>query len=974
MTLSSFHLLISPPMEDPLPLFPALRRDLIGNHENKLRLMNSAELVLLFTVLGDPKRHSPATIAAAAAILNTLISYYVFLHNEAVDRYLILQDTLTKDSLAHFWRQMMDSNVVGILLHISFIHTNLIETNFASILTLLRFKRTAVLDIPTRLTQSLLQIIHTTLTPVADQIDTPHRSRSPTSLILNTLSLTTYLSNNNLDQQLVLFPTLLRALCAETRPIFAVLRAQYSTAYYNTFLTSHNTPEYLHTPQNSSLLCRLLAAAAHLLAGAPALARHAVAARLHAVPRPLLFVVFSLIRHRDMELRLVASHFVIVYTNNLDQAESPEVAVTHEKLVPVLTDAIDSYYAGPRRTELTPLGLLNSLARLEDAYTLTLSKYGLISKLEWIITACYAVVEGSTKTPAYSKGDAFRHLSDCFQLLATLCTTNEEHRMETVKIAGPDGAVSNQKDLKHILKRILRLHLENLRAVQAGKWGDSVHSDTLLATCELTLHAVGLLKALSRSVSLLRTFFVDLDVCGIVVEVLKMDLQTKLATVRNELLISEGKLFAERGQASEGFIDGEKTCKAENGTIETESITTGFPWGQDHPDGFSSVPFHILERNKEAALLIKNDALIKSVLLGFVANSVLDYSSIRVTLLSLDIFNLLNEFVKKAIAVSESACTRYGMAEDEFRGLNEVYKLNSLSAIGNILYNENSTNSINTSPMGSAGRRPSIGSVSINSRAHRDTIANKVNLHMIFKLCDQPRSLQVQEQAFNILRNLSSNSPVFAARIVQSYRAYPQGKGTFLEFCTRKMQEHLGESQAQPLAADPVHSRIIVAITFLMVHFAASSDQMQNSIVQYEPLMRALRDILSAGGAEAKLAVVWVVINLTWNENPTISNRSPSVGNVLQDDDEMDGKDEDCYTSEEGGDDGFAPQFLRPLNSRTLRARCLKLVLYGFDAGIDALASGFVSRNGGVSIDLHGRSKVALAQLKLGLGPERGLR
>lgn len=371
-------------------------------------------------------------------------------------------------------------------------------------------------------------------------------------------------------------------------------------------------------------------------------------------PKQLQVVATGLLRLSDLELRLASADLLV------------RTRLSPDLLLPPLVACVDQFYALPVGVH-TPLQLLTRMCEADELCVTRLVSAGLMGRLRKLV-------------------DSEDARADVFLAMSVLAGSDEQSR-----------AAAATPGLQAAIKQALERHEQGLDV-------------------ETAFGAACLVRALSRSSILLRTFFADLDISKVVVSLLSRE------------------------------------C----------------------------------------------DVRVTAALLGYVANSVLVFSTTRQELLAEGVFSLLHRH-----AQSESVSVR----------------LHAVGALRNAFYNA------------------------------LPQLMHQLDLPLIFGLCRDHSEPHIQEASLSVLRNLSCNSPEAANHIFVRWGV--GGGSGFLEFVTDEISRG-GIS--------------VVAAVYIVVHFAAAGEDMAEAVCEHRPLLEAMREAMRTGSNEVRLAVVWVVANLTWQD------------------------------------------------------------------------------------------------------------
>lgn len=339
--------------------------------------------------------------------------------------------------------------------------------------------------------------------------------------------------------------------------------------------------------------------------------------------------------------------------------------------------------------------------------------------------------------------------------------------------------------------------------------------------------------------------------------------------------------------------------------------------------------------------------------LGTICNFVVEFSNLQPYLVKNGIVDIIQKLLTdplfNANSVWESETRKAALVECD---TNEV-KTNALWVLRHLMYNCQNEEKLD--------------------------LLSEIPMEVILEYVNDP-SWSVQAQAFQLIRNLTSNSRKVVNILLENfkevdYRLDPiTGKTTavgstyLFDFLVHKMKK-LDTS-------DPAQKKTLEGILYIIVNLAAVNENKKELVIEQDDILELLSEILSASqqnpssfgnDSELKLASLWVLNNLLWNSEfsnhsqfalegyPGISRDSSvapgdvselasgrasrneirggsSAGNDTNDEMEYDGSS----VIEEEEDDDRSDEFVRPAheynkgqtNSATV-ARCRKLARLG---------------------------------------------
>lgn len=309
-----------------------------------------------------------------------------------------------------------------------------------------------------------------------------------------------------------------------------------------------------------------------------------------------------------------------------------------------------------------------------------------------------------------------------------------------------------------------------------------------------------------------------------------------------------------------------------------------------------------------ASVVINDEVLLKSVILSILSNFVLDFSPLR-SLLLVD-NDLISVIADVLLNTKHSILIR-----------------NSLWCFRHILFNE----------------KPD----------KKDEYLKKISLDQIFKfILDNESDELIQEEAFNVLRNLTCDSKKHVA-LTLNYKSTPD-----FDFF-----ELLNTILKNSLKRDVINNGLLESIAYVIVHMAGIDEKTRDLIISKREILYRLKEIIESNKVkfDVKLGCIWVLINLTWIENTTVRNEEiddEPVNEELFYDEQtfQDSNNDEAMTDD---DHGISRQSTRGLrfDSQQAKHRIEILKELGF---VDVLIKLIDSNN---NVDLKERVKTCLFNL-----------
>jgi hypothetical protein len=214
---------------------------------------------------------------------------------------------------------------------------------------------------------------------------------------------------------------------------------------------------------------------------------------------------------------------------------------------------------------------------------------------------------------------------------------------------------------------------------------------------------------------------------------------------------------------------------------------------------------------------INDEILLKSVILSVLSNFVLDFSPLRTFLLSEN--DLLSIVSKVLLNTKHSSLKR-----------------NCLWCFRHILFNE--------------------------EPEKKDEYLKKIGLDKVFGfIVDNRNDELIQEEAFNVLRNLTCDSK---KHVLQTLNYKPSLDLGFFEF--------LNNILSSCMKKETPNSGLLESIAYVIVHMAGIDEETRDLIASKRPILENLKEMIKSEKVkqDVKLGCIWVLINLTWIENTTV--------------------------------------------------------------------------------------------------------
>lgn len=162
-------------------------------------------------------------------------------------------------------------------------------------------------------------------------------------------------------------------------------------------------------------------------------------------------------------------------------------------------------------------------------------------------------------------------------------------------------------------------------------------------------------------------------------------------------------------------------------------------------------------------------------------------------------------------------------------------------------------------------------------------VLQEAGFPLLMKLCNDPE-IQVQEQALDFIRNLIARSDNYIDKLFDSV-----GVDTLFELLDRKLSmrplntDEDSQSDDALLTTEPYYTEIVVAAAYILVHIAAGCDHHRQTIISHESVLKKVITLMAHERDEVRLACLWIILNLTWIEEPPRTNSSDDLMMAIDD-------------------------------------------------------------------------------------------
>ncbi|ODQ61868.1 hypothetical protein WICANDRAFT_102727 [Wickerhamomyces anomalus NRRL Y-366-8] len=516
----------------------------------------------------------------------------------------------------------------------------------------------------------------------------------------------------------------------------------------------------------------------------------------------LYFTISSLLKSSDFELKLSAISILINFSLNSTLTEG-EKNKNVRKFLPYLIQLIDL-------DESNNLIVFKSELKLSRRF----NPFYILSKLclnfEFVndyLLNCNIIKNFCEIITKFNNSDfdslsllKLDNLSDLFLILSSITSNSEPNRQLITK-----------HDLAPAIHKILEFHYMNLVKYLKDEGDEITIDDSLengasqnieelvIASNHLTVSTCYLLRSLSRSVSILRTYLHESNIVENLLNILKVS--------EDSLLKLKNKNF----------------------------------------------------------VIIRAEILLKTVILSIISNLILDFSPLRNELLNKNLVDIVADLLLTTTHNSIRA--------------------NCLWVFRHTIYNETVMN--------------------------RDKTIERVGIDNLIQFCNDD-DLMIQEQAFNVFRNLLCQSKIHVNKFLNHFLDENKAENYFFRFLYDKL--------SNISVKDSKNVGVLESMLFILVHIAASTEVKRELIAKHEFLLEKVKDVLTTTESdEVRLPCVWLAVNLTWIENiqdqeiyrgaadsflPTGGPQSRS-NNFFEDQDVMDEDDDEDEEEDEDDDEGF---------------------------------------------------------------------
>lgn len=251
---------------------------------------------------------------------------------------------------------------------------------------------------------------------------------------------------------------------------------------------------------------------------------------------------------------------------------------------------------------------------------------------------------------------------------------------------------------------------------------------------------------------------------------------------------------------------------------------------------------------------LKKELEIIGLTLGNICNFMVEFSSLQASVLQTDILGTIKEILYDNLFNPHSETNMNHERANAFKGLNlEDIKTYSLWVLRHLMYN--------------------------SQNAEKMRLLEKIPFDIILDFINDP-SWPVQEQCFQLLRNLTCNSRRVVNLLLEKFK-YVDYKtnpitGINEQIGSTYLFEYLARKMRLLDIRNKTQRKTLEAILYIINNIAAVNENKKKLVVEQNEILDILKDILSESSqnltkygndSELKLASLWVLNNLLWNSS-----------------------------------------------------------------------------------------------------------
>lgn len=459
----------------------------------------------------------------------------------------------------------------------------------------------------------------------------------------------------------------------------------------------------------------------------------------------------------------------------------------------------------------------------------------------------------------HNENGSIIEMSNLIYLLSIYGSTNDNWRSRIINTTQEDSKVNlvlsklvfDLMDNYHFLLQQWELVYRLLRSKQAlpPDLGKNLGIIISLMDSPLYMNALYLSRSLSRSLSALRTFFVECN-------------SLKSFSSRDGAVIETG--------GSSGL----STARSSNGlVINFLQILKIF-------GDFDRI-LRFFQRVSKTTIHFKNQMVNKSTLTGILANFIIDFSSFRYSIVSCD------NFLQSLAAIYKKADENIPQSEESKHQM-LLTQLNVMQVIKNYMFNETNENKseiLDFFPLISI----------LENTFYGFEIKEELEVFKFIKL-------QKKLASFDILRNFTAGSPLFAKELVQTYESswdfyreydlppkwfdYVVATLTNFRIFTLQREVPLGTVNLMSMIMNEDYVKLVTSINYIEDHKYITVSTIEREWFPHDNLLSLWIEILELDPEdpndgdishdkvtlrnnlnEIKLLIIWILINLTWKSS-----------------------------------------------------------------------------------------------------------
>lgn len=138
---------------------------------------------------------------------------------------------------------------------------------------------------------------------------------------------------------------------------------------------------------------------------------------------------------------------------------------------------------------------------------------------------------------------------------------------------------------------------------------------------------------------------------------------------------------------------------------------------------------------------------------------------------------------------------------------------------------------------------------------------------------DQTKQVQddiaIQEQVFDLLRNIICGT---GSSEMMDYIFKEIGQNELLDILADKLRPRniqvSNRRDSLQGKSVPIPPQILISVTFVMIHIAAGLPRQRHLLAQHRDLLKCLMGFFDHGNRQVRVNCLWIVINLTCEDNP----------------------------------------------------------------------------------------------------------